>query len=201
MSIPEDVLARLKDVEIVEFYHEFETDLRCLVTANHEYTIEGINQDEAEYMARPSDDEDSYPWENFYEDLRVTARNLAVVALITRLQYWIDVYTHRVGKPRSKRNKTLENNLGFLETELGKPPVRKDFFADLVSVRDSVIHANSRTAWKQSTLQGDVDRSVSPRYVSIANRVEVTEADLADAVQKAITQVKWFDDRLRTLGK
>jgi hypothetical protein len=83
----------------VEISHQFEVDLNCLVTINHKITIEGINRKANEEVsaieANLSDETDretvrSLLWatENDFDDLKLAARNLAMVALVTRLHHW-----------------------------------------------------------------------------------------------------------------
>jgi hypothetical protein len=42
---------------------------------------------------------------------------------------------------------------------------------------------------------------VDPRYAPNGYRVEVSEEDLEEAIEKAISQIKWYDERLIAVHK
>jgi len=187
--------------------HEFEVDLTCLVTTNYRLTMEGINRAEEEEIAAIDDSlKDEVDREivssirgdylTFYDDLRSAARCLAVVALVTRFHHWIIVYSRRIDSKRKEER--LEKNMRFLNKTLGKPQVDVDFFMKLAEVRHSVIHADSRHQW---TDQHDLTRQVDARYSPKGYRVEVSDADIAEATAKAIRQIKWYDERLRAIQR
>lgn len=134
--------------------------------------------------------------ENYYDDLRVAARNLALVGLVVRLHHWAAAYARRIDGGRTA-DKPLETELGFLNSKLGKPPVPTEFFRKLVDVRDSVIHANSLPQWTYR----DKPRLVDARFAPEGYRVAVSDEDLAEALEKAITLIKWYDERLIAISK
>jgi hypothetical protein len=187
--------------------HEIEIDVLCLVSANHNLTVQAIAQDQKRLRERWENGRETYTneefcqemlqsEENFYEDLRVAARSQAVVALITRMQHWASKYARRLDKNRNP--KSLKKELEFLNAQIKKDgPEEVAYFVQLVDLRDSVIHADSKPHWKY---QGD-DRSVVPRYAPNSWRVEISEIDLQYAVAKAIKQMLWYDEQLRANGK
>jgi hypothetical protein len=129
----------------------------------------------------------------FYEDLRVAARNSALVTLVTRLHHWLTAYARRLSLNRQP--KSLVKEMSFLNTAVGNGPVLIAFFKALVDVRDSVIHADSKPEWSHD----GTPRGVLPQYRTW--RVEVTEEDLTAAIEKAIEQVMWYDKKLQAIGK
>jgi hypothetical protein len=64
-------------------------------------------------------------------------------------------------------------------------------------VRHSVIHADSQPEWSR----GRKKRSVDPRYAPNGYRVEVSDGDLKEGIEKAIMQIKWYDEKLIALNK
>jgi hypothetical protein len=91
----------------MEAPHEFEVELNCLVITNHKLTMRGIDRIENEEMAAVEESfEDEMDYDmvssirnahsQFYDDLRVAARNLTLVGLITRLQHWASAYARRM---------------------------------------------------------------------------------------------------------
>jgi hypothetical protein len=79
----------------------------------------------------------------------------------------------------------------FLNKRLGSGPIPTSDFEDLLNVRDSIIHADSQAEW---TNDGKA-RKVADRF-RVREVIEFTETDLQEAVEKAIKQVSWYDDRL-----
>jgi hypothetical protein len=187
--------------------HEFEVDLNCLVTTNHKLVMEGVDRAENEEMASF---EESFNEESdrdmvfsirsahmqFYDDLRVAARNLTLVGLITRLQHWAAAYARRID-PQRTRDGPLDENLNFLNDQLGTPPVSTDFFFKLAEVRHSVIHADAQPEW----YRGKKKRGVDLKYAPNGYRVEVSDEDLREGIEKAILQIKWYDEKLTALHK
>lgn len=210
MPLPDDLDDRLLNEPLEEMSHEFEVDLNCLVIANHKITMDGIARAEEEELKPPKNlldslkdetDDDvvsSYIWyqQNFFESLRVAARNLAVVGLVTRLQHWAGAYARRID-PTREAGRPMRDELNFLNRNLGTPPIPTSFFFDLEEVRHAVIHADSQPQW---TYNGKSKR-VQPRYAPNGYRVEVEDEDLKDAIAKAITQIKWYDERLAARHK
>jgi len=182
-----------------EIPHEFELDLNCVVVANHRLTMEGIDRSEDEGL----DEIDVEDFEtqnsitnhlhNFYDDLRRAARRLALVELVTRLQHWIRRLVKELKlKPDKVYESQLANLFDALNKALGIGPVPIAFFADLVRVRDSVIHADSKAEWEHN---GQA-RRVADEYRNAYGDVELTEEQLQDAIHKAVQQVKWYDQNL-----
>ena len=67
---------------------------------------------------------------SFYEDLKVAARNLAAVALVTRLHHWVSCYARRLNPHHQQQ--PLGAELRFLNSELQQDgPVAVVFFEDL----------------------------------------------------------------------
>jgi hypothetical protein len=186
-----------------EIAHDFEIDLNCVVVANHNLTLEAIDRDEDEELAKIEQASILEDYEiarsitgtlqNFYDDLRLAARRLAVVGLVTRFQHWIIRFVQRrkLGLEKSEKPK-LVKQLNALDKDLGMGPVCVEFFENLVGVRDSVIHGDSRAEWEHN---GRV-RKVAEEYRNPYGDVEITEEQLKEAIEKAIQQVKWYEERL-----
>jgi hypothetical protein len=191
----------------VETAHEFEVELNCLVITNHKLTMEGIDRVERDEMADVEEsfkDETDYEMVSsirsarlqFYDDLRAAARNLTFVGLITRLQHWASAYARRIDPKREPGN-SLKSDLNFLNAKLGAPRVATNFFCALAEVRNSVIHGNSVPQW---SFNGK-PRNVDTRYAPNGYRVEVSEEDLKEAIEKAITQIELYDEKLIAVHK
>lgn len=193
--------------EPLEIPHAFETDLHCVVVANYALTLEGIDRSEEEELAKSDKDfahEDfetvrsmTAPLQNFYDGLRQAARRLALVALVTRLQHWIGGFAKQMKAIPCKTkhtgyNSTLANQIGALNKILGIGPIPEIFFEDLATARDSIIHADSRAEWKHN---GSL-RKVADHYRTPYGDVDLSEEQLKDAIQKAIQQVKWYDEKM-----
>lgn len=185
-----------------ETAHEFEIDLHCVVVANHGFTLEAIERSEDEELTkiekgfaledREVVDSIMRHERNFYDDLRQAARRLALVALVTRLQHWIERFVRQV-TPRVQHS-SLAKQLSALNSTLGIGPVSVLFFEDLVTVRDSIIHNDSRAEWEY---QGRL-RKIADEYRNPSGDVELTEEQLKDAIQKATQQVKWYEEKIHT---
>src|SRR5258708_2435870 len=204
--------AGLEDDEI-EIAHDFEIDLNCVITANHSLTMEGIERTEDKALEdiyevvgienRETLDSIAGKAQNFYDDLRRAAGLLALVGLVTRLQHWISRFAnqrrHKVNTVRSSKRKRakvrkskLVNELESLNDVLGAGPVPLIFFENLVTLRDAVIHGDSQVEWKHD---GQI-RAVADEYRS-AFGADLSEEQLQEAIQKAIQQVKWYDEKMR----
>jgi hypothetical protein len=185
-----------------EIAHDFEIDLHMLVGANHEFTITAIDGEEDEELAKIDNDFHAESYEtirsirgqlqNTYEDFRRAARLLALVGLVTRLDHWISKFVRwrnltglKQSKPREPR---LVTQLNALDKDLGNGPVSVDFFEKIVTLRDSVIHGDSQMEWG--------GRRVAEEYGSVQG-ADLTEEQLQDAIQKAIAQVKYYDEKIR----
>jgi hypothetical protein len=192
--------------ELVEMMHQFEVDLNCLVIINHKYTLDGLERDENRTMLAAESLGDQGDPEMVasildagrrpFDDFRIAARNLALVALVTRFHHWVSAYARRIDTTR-KRGLSLREELNFLKHEIGEGPENASYFLALAEVRNSVIHGDSQRTWE---FNGKT-RQVEPRYASTPYQVEVTERDLAEAIRKTVTQIKWYDQRLISLSK
>ena len=188
--------------EIQEIAHDFEIDLNCVVVANHALTLEGIDRAEDIELTKIQEGFAHEDYEtvrsitghlqNFYEDLRQAANRLALVGLVTRLQHWTDRFVIQT-KVKSERvyDSLLANEIAALNKFLGVGPIPEMFFQDLVTARDSIIHADSKAEW---LYHGSL-RKVADHHRNGFD-VEITKEQLADAVQKAAQQVKWYDEKM-----
>ena len=189
---------------VIEIAHPFEIDLKSVVTVNLDLTLQAIDELQAQQnskisaMFNPEDYEDAdstIRWEgNFYDDLRRAASQLALVGLVTRLQHWINALVKKHKIPIAERHDSLLiSQLGALNATFGDAgPVPLVFFQELVTVRDSVIHADSSIEW----VRGKTTRQVAERYTDAWKQLEITGDQLKDAALKAIEQVKWYDQAL-----
>lgn len=189
--------------EPIELAHEFEVDLNTLVVVNHNLTLESITRSEDEALSKTDltmDDEAQRSIISyvglFYEDLRRAANNLAIVGLVTRLEHWIGIFARRLPKQQKSRASVLVKDLALLNTRLGSGPVRAKFFEDLVTVRDSVIHADSQAEWEHLGKR----RRVADRYTNyVGGVVDIDEDQVKEALANAVKQVKWHDEKLTAL--
>lgn len=168
-------------IEPILFPHEFEEDLTQLVIANHQFTLEGINRFEEESV--------DYDMPGFFEDLRAAANNLAVVALIIRLDHWL----RKCAATLKIQGGNIMEMLKRLNQRLDDGPVPIAFFQDLVNVRDCVVHGDSKATWSNR------DQRVSRRYVNDYGRVALNEEQVKEAITKTIQQVQWYDARRATV--
>jgi hypothetical protein len=201
MGTPESIDWDALD-EPQEIAHDFEIDLHMLVTANHEFTIAAIDREEDEELSKIDGEfhleshEVIYSikgqLQNTYDDFRRAARLLALVGLVTRLQHWISRFAQRRNLTSVKQSKprepTLVTQLNALNRDLGDGPVSVDFFEKIVTLRDSVIHGDSQMEWG--------GRKVAEEYRS-AQGADLSEEQLKEAIQKAIAQVKYYDEKIQ----
>jgi hypothetical protein len=196
----------------IEESHQFEVDLNTVVVVNHDFTMESIDRDEEKEISKlekslvGKDHEVvrsfTDPLAKFYEDLRKAARNMAMVAVVTRFGHWVQGYEAAI--PAQHRNQVKDRSrligqLRDLNKYLGVGPVPVEFFAALVDVRDSVIHADSRAQWERKN--GDL-RQVEKRYVKEnGDELDLSEDELREAVEKTKAQIIWYDERLHAMRK
>ena len=189
-------------LEPIEIPHEFVIELNSLIVVNHRLTLEAIDSDEEKELEKlahdfAEDDPDvvhslENDYQRFYGDLRRAANNLAAVALVTRLQHWVNRFVRRTtGKPKTAPS-WLVSRLNHLNELLGPGPVPVDFFAALEDVRDSVIHNDSNAEWEH---QGK-PRRVANCYANDFGVVIVSDEQLQDAIAKETQQVEWYDIEL-----
>lgn len=200
----------LKDTNLLDFVveiaHEFEVDLNSVVVVNHRFALDGIDRAENEVIKQREeelahDDPEALASalshiEWGFEGLRKASRQLALVGVVTRLQHWISIALldkRLCGKPEEKSDSMLINQLAFLNELLGCGPVPISFFEELVNVRDSIIHADSKAKWKHGR-----DRKVADQYTNPWGCVEFAEEDLQEAIDNSIRQVVWYDKCLHS---
>jgi hypothetical protein len=190
------------DTEPIEgLLSPFEIDLNVLVKVNHELTIESICKREQRWIAETREqfeDQDEVESritdeEVFCDDLRRAANNLATVGLVTRFQHRIGALVKEVGGKPSYLHKELQQ----LNEALGNGPVPLNFFEELDTARDSVIHGDSKAAWRDSR-NGQL-REIAEHHRSFAGQLaelEISEVQLNEAIENAIKQVEWYIERL-----
>src|SRR5947207_866626 len=84
-DLPDDPL----DLPTLEIPHMLRIEFSSLITINHQIGIEGIARIEQEEVSQITDhDERSYQ-QRFFDDLRIAANSLAVVAVVARLDHWV----------------------------------------------------------------------------------------------------------------
>jgi hypothetical protein len=206
----ETYMPSLEDLELdlsapVEIPHQFEIELNSTVVVNHKLIVDAIDRDEDAELEKLSFEDDEWARsigsqiQNSYDDFRRAANNQAAVALVTRVQHWIARFAKRVPvAPKSKsKGSLLVSDLGHLNVFLGEGPVPVSFFAELVNVRDSVIHGDSKAEWDFEGKR----RYVAAEYASVYLETEISNEQLSVAIAKAIEQVTWYDIKLQTAGR
>lgn len=216
-------MTRLKKLylggRLLDLPHPFEEDVQFLVEATYDLLCENIARKEEEWVKEAEKIEDpskagaERQWARSNADeLRQEARGIAVVTLVTRFQHWLRVLVKEVTDKEPPNS--VERNLRTLSETLGKGPVQAEFFHDLETVRDSIIHADSSVEWMRGSEQRHVPlkyRDVSLEHFSKYDlteeqlreirenamaRIILTDAHIRDAMAKSIQQVKWYEDRL-----
>lgn len=185
--------------------HEAEDEVRLLVTENHRITMRGIQQSEHEmvrYLRKVLAQEDKEIIASevsraqfYYEDLRRAANHMALVSLVTRLEHWTRKFVKQLPPntelTANKRKPYIVRAMEALNTHLGRPPVDVQFFEDLVTARNAVVHHDSTTEWDFNGR-----RSVAARYNDCGD-LNFTNDHLTEATKKVTAQVKWYDEQLR----
>jgi hypothetical protein len=123
-----------------------------------------------------------------FEQYRQAANQLALVGIMTRLHLWIGGFVE--GRTKKPSRDPLIKQLKFLNRELGRGPVPLEFFRDLATVRDSIVHAGSTAKWNFGK-----DRQVAARYQDPWGRVDLSDSQLQEAIDKAVAQVSWYDEK------
>jgi hypothetical protein len=187
--------------KLLDVPHPFEEELGWLVRTNHTLVLESISRIEREEIAL--ENLDPIETHTYSDELRRAANNLALVALVTRLHHWVSVFVEELPKHNTKQKSAKEIglvknlttlNAAFARTE--SSPIPMDFFENLVTARDAIIHADAKSEW---TYRGE-KRQVSERYANtVSGEVDFTEAHLQEAIENSVRQVKWYDDRLDAL--
>jgi hypothetical protein len=180
--------------KLLDVPHPFEEELGWLVSTNHTLVMENISRIEQDAVA--TDDEPDLSEMHAYSDeLRKAANNLALVGLVTRFRHWVNLFLEELLKTGFV-DQGLQKNLEALEKRTGEGPTPISFFQELGTLRDSIIHAESKTAW----MRGDKTKQVAERYADVSSgEVAFTRAHLQEAIEKSIEQIKWYDERLDVL--
>jgi len=199
-----------KSGELVEHAHPFDIELNCLVKTYYEVTREGIEQTKERVISGAKSEsaelteieaiENVDAWISheraFYDSLQVAARNMALIALMTRLTHWIINYARRVKPDCDVRS--LGSGLRSLNNKFDEnPPHPIIFFEQLADLRDSLVHHDSEPEWVN--YRGE-PRRVNGKYVC-GTRAEISHHDLVTAIDAAIAQVKWYDKKIETINK
>jgi hypothetical protein len=184
---------------------EFEKEVQSLIRLSHNLVLKGICDLEKSEIDRLCEEADPAELGSEIEcaksdanDLRRAANSLALVGLVTRFQHWIGKLVDEITKENAKDN-PLDKNLRRLNEELkklGSGPVSIEFFRDLTTVRNSIVHADSQIAWRYR----DEDKQVPAAYVDpILVELTITESHLEEAIEKSIQQIRWYDERIDEL--
>lgn len=194
-------LIALEELEVLP--HEFEVDIDCLVVANYRSTLDRISLAEKEDLAAIGTRNGSYDAEvadsltayidEFYTDLRKSAHQLALAALLTRLEHWVGQFVKRYRlQPLEIDPSRLVNQLTSLNMSLGVGPVPIRYFKELADLRDCVLYGDGKAQWKQGT----AERKVAAHFLNDHGDVELTSERLSEAFEKSIRQITWYDTRL-----
>jgi hypothetical protein len=179
--------------------HPFEEEINSLVFVNHKLVIEKINATAEEQISKAeqeSDDQNVGSEIDFIEsqadDLKREATNFALVALVTRFQHWVRDSVEEL-TTQSAACTSLAECLEVLKQQFGDGPTPADYFVELETVRDSIIHSDSKAEWMYRKKL----RSVAQRYRdSSLAWVNFGEDHLHEAIEHSIKQIRWYDDRL-----
>jgi hypothetical protein len=185
--------------KVSEVPHPFIEEAGFLVHLNHSLLLESIGHLEQKEMSRLRQQTEDGPElhselafaSSMADDLRTAANELALVSLVTRLQHSIRAFVEDISEATGETG--LVKNLKMLNTKLGPGPENIEFFAGLVAVRDSVIHADSHAEWSYN----GKTRRVPSRYVDEnSGEIRFTEGQLREAVDLSIKQIEWYDKQL-----
>jgi hypothetical protein len=199
--------------------HPFEEDVQFLVGATYDLLCENIARrekeavTEAEKIEVPEEAGAERQWlRSNADELRGEACSIAVVTLVTRFQHWLRVFVRELTEKEPKNG--VEPNLRTLRQKFGDGPVPAEFFLDLETVRDSIIHGDSNVEWMRGNEQRSVPlkyREISLEHMSKYNlsedqlreirenaiaQINLTDAHIQEAIVKSIEQIKWYEDRL-----
>lgn len=194
------------DILIGTLPHDFEFETSRLITENYAYTLRGIQQAENETINHlqtetAEDDPEAansaiYGAEFFFDELRRAATHTALVTLVTRLDHWARKFVKHLSLKTSK-NKAVVREMEALNARLGTAPIDLNFFEELVTARDSVIHGDSQAKWVDH--QGKM-RHVASKYINDNGELDFTEQQLREAIENATMQVMWYDKQIATLN-
>jgi hypothetical protein len=175
--------------------HEFEIDVRKVVLINHELTLEAITRAEDETVARfDLTDEGQRSTADYvcrqHDEFRKAATNLALVGLVTRFHHWLTYLANRIrGKANQTFDKSVAQEMYFLNSHLKNSPHRPSDFKKWIDVRDSVIHADSKASW---THDGK-SRTIESGFVINGDELNFTGADLKEAFSYMLQAIGWYD--------
>jgi hypothetical protein len=185
------------EFEEYEVPHEFEIDVRRVVLINHELVLQGVDRAEDEELAKfdmsKEDERSVAAWIGHqHDEFRKAANNLALVGLVTRFHHWLTFLANRIRDDKDKSfDRSIAQELGFLNSKFKGAPVKQSVFKVLVDVRDSIIHADSKASWKY---QGR-SRQIDPKFNHLGE-VRFTEADLHEAFQNTLSAVGWYEHQV-----
>jgi len=180
------------DLPTLEIPHMLRIEFSSLITINHQIGIEGITQIEQEELSQIKDHDEKSSQRRFFDDLRIAANSLALVAVVARLDHWVMRFCDKLNlEPKKSNQKSrIVRKMESLNDKLGVGPVPLSFFADLVTARDSVVHGDSQSEW-------DFDgskREVAAKYMNFY-RLEVSEDQVTEAVEKTLEQLIWYEEK------
>lgn len=189
--------------KLLDVPHPFEEELGWLVSTNHRLVMENISRIEEEADGT-ADHMDLAEIHAYSDELRRAANNLALVGLVTRLHHWLSIFVEELTN-KNARDNSLVKNLTRLNERIGEGPISIGFFENLVTVRDSIIHADTKIEWefsgKKTGKKTGKKRRVVDRYANVSlGEIEFTQAHLQEAIEKSTKQVKWYDERLDALN-
>ncbi|HET6840127.1 MAG TPA: hypothetical protein VFK06_00315 [Candidatus Angelobacter sp.] len=173
--------------EVLEVPNPLQIEFNALVRANHRFSLEGIAREEENDRLNLDDDAFRYQ-QTYFDDLRTAANNLAIVALVTRIDHWVTRYSLKIGM--GKKGSTIDKVERLNERFKGSPvPIK--FFKDLVDSRDSVIHGNSKSEWEYRVM-----RKISNEHKNFFGELEISSAQVEEAIAKSVEQLSWYEDQI-----
>jgi hypothetical protein len=92
--------------------------------------------------------------------LRRAANHTALVSLVTRLDHWARKFVKQLSLSTDKKRPYVVRDMEALNARLGAAPISVQFFEELVTARDSVIHNDSQAQWEH---QGNIRRVAQVR--------------------------------------
>jgi hypothetical protein len=199
----------------IEIPDAFESEIAVLVLRNHEFTLKGIEAFENEGTQEiASDFEGNEPeiisseishFSYYCDDLRKAATRQALVGLVTRLEHWARTYERQMLKrlPSALPSKDVKDKsrlwsrLEALNAGIGKGPIEIDYFDELATVRNSIIHGDSQAEWADD--RSGKRRIIPDRYWSSYEDVDFTDSDLHEAIDKAKQQMSFYEKSIYKL--
>ena len=200
--------------ETIDILHEFQIELNRIVVANHQFALEGINRAEIEEIKELEEEFANDDFEVLseavshlrcnFEELRQASLQLAWVGVITRLQHWIARFATKDKDSSPKPSKNFNPGQSNHKKNKHKKPKSLidrlrhmncdaellSFFQKAVDVRDSIIHGDSRTN------RGNDRPLIAPCYRNAWGRVELSEEQLMELVNKSVLQISQYEESL-----